>query len=104
MWKVKMHKIIIQQNCVDKPKDEDMILTNLTQSEKIEIMYKKMSVIILCLGDKVLRELITEKTMKKLNVFIQSYQSKFLKNELKLFNYLLKFSSFFTNLSIFKIF
>jgi len=60
LWKVKMRAILIQQKCVEALKGEAQMHTHLTPAKKIEKNDKAVSVIILCFGDKVLREVARE--------------------------------------------
>lgn len=62
LWKVKMRAILIQQKCVEALKGEAQMPTHLTPVEKAEMNDKAVSAIILCLGDKVLREVSRETT------------------------------------------
>lgn len=47
-----MHKILIQQKCVNKMKGRRDDFDKSNTIREIEIIYKKMSVIILCVNDK----------------------------------------------------
>ena len=60
-WKIKMQAILIQEKCIDALKSETLMTTGLTQVQKTEMVDKARSVIILCLGDKVLREVTMDK-------------------------------------------
>ena len=60
LWKVKMRAILIQQKCVEALKGEAQMPAHLTPAEKTEMNDKAVSAIILCLGDKVLREVARE--------------------------------------------
>jgi hypothetical protein len=62
LWKVEMRAILIQQMCVEALKGEAQMSTSLSAAEKIEMNDKALSAIILCLGDKVLREVASETT------------------------------------------
>lgn len=62
LWKVKMRAILIQQKCVEALKGEAQMPAHLTPVEKAEMNDKAVSAIILCLGDKVLREVARETT------------------------------------------
>ena len=62
LWKVKMRAILIQQKCVEALKGEAQMPAHLTPVEKTEMNDKAVSAIILCLGDKVLREVSRETT------------------------------------------
>ena len=56
LWKIKMQALFIQEKCIDALKSEVLMNVSLTQVQKTEMVDKARSVIILCLGDKVLRE------------------------------------------------
>jgi len=60
LWKVKMRAIIIEQKCVEALKEEAHMPAHLTLAEKTEMNDKVVSVIILCLGDNVLRAVARE--------------------------------------------
>jgi len=62
LWKVKMRAILIQQKCVEALKGEAQLPAHLTPAEKTEMNDKAVSAIILCLGDKVLREVARDIT------------------------------------------
>ena len=61
LWKVKMRAILIQ--CVEALKGEAQMPAHLTLVEKTEMNDNAVSAIILCLGDKVLREVARETTV-----------------------------------------
>ncbi|MCI55508.1 glutamate receptor 3.6, partial [Trifolium medium] len=60
LWKVKVGAILIQQKCVEALKGDAHMPANLSTEEKTEMNDKALSAIILCLGDKVLREVAKE--------------------------------------------
>ena len=62
LWKMKMEAILIQQGCDKALKGESNMPLTLMQEEKKSMIDKAKSVIILCLGDKALREVAREKT------------------------------------------
>ncbi|WJX42094.1 hypothetical protein P8452_29365 [Trifolium repens] len=62
LWKVKTRAILIQQKCEQALKGVEHMPANLSDAEKTEMDEKALSAIILCLGDKVLREVAKEKT------------------------------------------
>ncbi|CAJ2640159.1 unnamed protein product [Trifolium pratense] len=62
LWKVKMRAILTQQKCDEALLGEAHMPATLTPAEKTEMNNKALSAIILCLGDKVLREVAKEKT------------------------------------------
>jgi len=61
LWKVKMQAVLTQQKWVEALKGEAAMPVNLTQTEKREMIDKAKSVIVLCLGDKVLRDVGTDR-------------------------------------------
>ncbi|PNX97095.1 ubiquitin-protein ligase [Trifolium pratense] len=63
LWKVKIREILIQQKCVEALIGEAQMHATLTPAERTEMNNKVLSAIILCLGDKVLREVAKEKTV-----------------------------------------
>jgi hypothetical protein len=62
LWKVNMMTLLIQNKCVKALKGEPQISAHLTPAEKYEINDKAINAIILCLGDKVFREVAKETT------------------------------------------
>jgi precorrin-2 methylase len=62
LWKVKMRAILTQQKYVEAIKGVTQMPATLSAAEKTEMDEKALSAIILCLGDKVLREVAKEKT------------------------------------------
>ncbi|MCH93974.1 glutamate receptor 3.6 [Trifolium medium] len=56
LWKVKMREILIQQKCVEALKGEAHMPAHLSAAEKTEMNDKAVSAIILCLGDKCLKQ------------------------------------------------
>lgn len=56
LWKVKMQTILIQEKCIEILKDETLMHARSRQAEKIKVVDKSISVIIVCLMDKFLRE------------------------------------------------
>jgi len=63
LWKVKMQAVLIQQNCEKALKGEGVLPVTMSQAEKTEMVDKAMSVIVLCLRDKVLRDVVKEPTV-----------------------------------------
>ncbi|MCI68949.1 glutamate receptor 3.6, partial [Trifolium medium] len=55
-----MRAILVQQKCVEALKGMSQMPANLSPEEKTEMNDKVVSAIILCLGDKVLREVAYE--------------------------------------------
>jgi len=62
LQKVKMQVVLTQQKCVEALKGEAAMLTNLTEEEKRKMIDKAKSAIVLCLRDKVLRDVTGEAT------------------------------------------
>jgi len=62
LWKKKMEAVLIQQKCEKALKGEGSLLVTMSLAEKTEMMDKARSAIVLCLGDKVLREVAKEPT------------------------------------------
>jgi hypothetical protein len=60
LWKLKMRAILIQQKCVEALMGEAQMSAHLRPAEKTEMNDKAVSAIILCLGDKGLREVARE--------------------------------------------
>jgi len=63
LWKVKMQTILIQQRCTEALKGETGLSTTISQAKKIEMVDKASSAIVMCLRDKVLREVAKETTV-----------------------------------------
>jgi len=62
LWKVKMEAVLIQQKCEKALKGEGALPVTMSRAEKTEMVDKARSTIVLCLGDKVLREVAKEPT------------------------------------------
>lgn len=62
LWKVKMEAVLIQQKCEKALKGEGALPVTMSQAEKTEMVDKARSAIVLCLGDKVLRDVAKEPT------------------------------------------
>ncbi|KAK2397311.1 alpha carbonic anhydrase [Trifolium repens] len=62
LWKVKMRAVLIQNKCVEALKGGTQMPANLSAEEKTELNEKALSAIILCLGDRVSREVAKETT------------------------------------------
>jgi len=62
LWKVKMEAVLIQQKCEKALKGEGALPVTMSRAEKTEMVDKAKSVIVLCLGDNVLREVVKEPT------------------------------------------
>ena len=92
LWKVKMEAVLIQQKCEKALKGEGSLPVTMTRAEKTEMVDKARSAIVLCLGDKVLREVAKEPTAASMWAKLESlYMTKslarrqFLKQQLYLF-------------------
>jgi len=57
-----MEAVLIQQKCEKALKGEGVLPVTMSRTEKTEMVDKARSAIILCLGDKVLREVAKETT------------------------------------------
>jgi len=62
LWKVKMEAVLIQQKCEKALKGEGALPVTMSRTEKTKMVDKARNVIVLCLGDKVLREVAKEPT------------------------------------------
>jgi hypothetical protein len=69
LWKVKMEAVLIQQKCEKALKGEGVLPVTMSWAEKTEMVDKARSVIVLCLGDKVLREVAKESTIHQVYYF-----------------------------------
>ena len=78
-----MEAILIQLGCAEAIKGEANMSDSLSQKEKSEMIDKARSAIILCLGDKALREVAKEKTAAAMWLKLESlYMTKSLANRL----------------------
>ncbi|WVZ07194.1 hypothetical protein V8G54_020540 [Vigna mungo] len=92
LWKIKMEAILIQQGCVEALKGESKMSDTMTLEEKKKMGDKARSAIILCLGDKVLREVAKEKTAAEIWVKLESlYMTRSLAHRLCLKQQLFSF-------------
>jgi len=57
-----MKAVLIQKKCEKALKGEDALPVTMSQAEKTEMVDKARSAIVLCLGDKVLRDVVKEPT------------------------------------------
>jgi len=57
-----MQAVLIQEKCEKALKGEGVLPVTMTQAEKNEMVDKARSAIVLCLGDKVLRDVAKEPT------------------------------------------
>jgi len=62
LWNVKMEAVLIQQKCGKALKDEGVLPVTMSRAEKTEMVDKARSAIVLCLRDKVLRDVAKEPT------------------------------------------
>ena len=92
LWKVKMQAMLIQQQCEKALKGEGALPVTMSQAEKTEMVDKTRSDIILCLRDKVLRDVAKEPTAASMLSKLESlYMTKslahrqFLKQQLNSF-------------------
>ncbi|WJX32957.1 hypothetical protein P8452_21220 [Trifolium repens] len=69
LWKVKMRALLTHNKCVEALKGVTQISATLSNAEKTEMDEKALSSIILCLGDKVLREVARETSTAQLAKF-----------------------------------
>ncbi|WVZ25126.1 hypothetical protein V8G54_003670 [Vigna mungo] len=92
LWKIKMEAILIQQGCDEALKGESRMSDAMTQEEKKKMGDKARSAIILCLGDKVLREVTKEKTAAEIWAKLESlYMTRSLAHRLCLKQQLFSF-------------
>lgn len=85
LWRMKMRAILVQQGLEEALEGERKLPATLSDKEKQKIMKKAHSAIILCLGDKVLREISKEKTAAEIWLRLESlYMTKTLANRLYL--------------------
>lgn len=77
LWKVKMEAVLIQQKCEKALKGEGSLPVIMSRAEKTEMVDKARSAIVLCLGDKVLREVAKEPTAASMLAKLESlYMTK----------------------------
>jgi len=62
LWKVKMEAVLIQQKFEKTLKGEGALPVTKSQVEKTEMVDKASSAIVLCLGNKILRDIVKEPT------------------------------------------
>jgi len=62
LWKVKMETMLIQQMCEKALMGEGALPVTMSQAKKTEMVDNVRSAIVLCLGDKVLRDVAKEPT------------------------------------------
>ncbi|KAJ4708888.1 Retrovirus-related Pol polyprotein from transposon TNT 1-94 [Melia azedarach] len=83
LWRIKMRPLLVHQGLEEAVKGTYEMSDTLTEKEKRDILTKAHSVIVLSLGDKVLREVSKQKTAAKLWTKLESlYMKKSLANKL----------------------
>lgn len=81
LWRIKMKAILTQQGLVDALKGDEAMMGD--SKEKTQNLEKAHSAIILCLGDKPLREVCREKSAASIWIKLESlYMTKSLANRL----------------------
>jgi hypothetical protein len=73
LWKVKMEAVLIQQKCEKALKGEGSLPVTMSRAEKTEIVDKARSAIILCLENKVLREVAKDTTAASMWAKLESF-------------------------------
>jgi hypothetical protein len=63
VWKVKMEAVLIHQKCEKSLKGDGALPVIMSQVEKTKMVDKARSVIVLCLRNKVLRDIAKEPSM-----------------------------------------
>ncbi|KAL8478373.1 hypothetical protein ACS0TY_030329 [Phlomoides rotata] len=92
LWKVKMKALLVHHGLASALKTEESEKSSATAAKKVEINEKAHSAIILCLGDKPLREVSKEKTVIDVWRKLESlYQTKSVSNKLYVKQKLLDF-------------
>ncbi|KAL8536024.1 hypothetical protein ACS0TY_011602 [Phlomoides rotata] len=83
LWKVKMKALLVYHGLTSALKPDDDEESSISREMKVEIMEKAHSAIILCLGDKPLREVSKEKIVIDVWKKLESlYQTKSVSNKL----------------------
>ncbi|KAL8528643.1 hypothetical protein ACS0TY_006184 [Phlomoides rotata] len=81
LWKVKMKALLVHHGLASALKTKESEESSATMAKKVEINEKAHSAIILCLGDKHLREVSKEKTVIDVWRKLESlYQTKYIDN------------------------
>ena len=62
IWKVKMRALLVHQGCATALAEETKLPGDLTDAQKLEMLTKAHSTLLLCLTDDVIREVINEDT------------------------------------------
>jgi len=73
LWKVKMEAVLIQQKWEKALKGEGALPVTMSQAEKTEMVDKARSAIVLCLRDKVLRDVTKEPTTTSMWSKLESF-------------------------------
>jgi len=68
--------MLIQQKCEKALKGEGVLLVTMSQAEKTEMVDKARITIVLCLGDKVLRDVANEPTTASMWLKLESLYMK----------------------------
>ncbi|MQL00615.1 hypothetical protein EI005_25760, partial [Escherichia coli] len=77
LWRIKMRAVLVQQGLVNALKGESALPATMPDQEKQDLIEKAKSTIILCLGDKALREVAREPTAAALWLKLESlYMTK----------------------------
>ena len=85
LWRIKIRAILVQQGLVGALRGESALSADLSPKQKTKIMEKAHSAIILCLGDRALREVAREKTAAAIWTKLENlYMTKSLANRLYL--------------------
>lgn len=83
LWRVKMRAMLVQQCIQAVLLGEDKLPTHLSEKEKVDMLEKAHSALILSLGDKVLREVSKETSASRVWSKLESlYMTKSLANRL----------------------
>jgi len=83
LWRIKMEAILIQHGCAKALKRGERMLESLSSKEKSEMIDRARSAIILCLGDKALREVARERISASMWLKLESlYMTESLANRL----------------------
>lgn len=84
-WRLKMRAVLVQQGLEDALEGENKLPTMLIEKEKKDLLSKAHNAIILCIGDKALREVSKEKSSAALWLKLEHlYMTRPLANRLYL--------------------
>ncbi|AES65343.1 hypothetical protein MTR_2g038180 [Medicago truncatula] len=64
LWKVKIEVVLIQQKCAKARKGKILFSDTMSQEDKTKMADNARSFFVLCLRDKVLREVVKDTTIK----------------------------------------